>query len=332
MGNIALTFSDLRKRLAPDGAIDHIIEVMAQSNPVVNDIPWMQGNLPTGNMTTQRTSLPKGYLRQINRGVPASKSTTKQIVDTCCLLEARSEVDVELLSLQPDAQAFRRSEDDAFVQGMSQQVASYVFYGDSSKNQDEFNGLSVRYNKIGGNVGDSAYQVIDAGGTKDGFLSSAWLVGWGDSGATGIYPKYGVAGIKQEDLGENDAIDGEGNKFRAVTTLFKWKPGLAVRDHRMVSAVRNIDLSKKASADRKNVVEAMIQAQGRMRSLSAGINPVWYVSAELYTMLTLYYSDKNSVYITRAEAQGAMPEMRVNGIIVKKVDALIDTEKKILTV
>ena len=123
----ALTFNDLRKRQAPDGTIDHIIELLAASNPVINDIPWMQGNLPTGNQTTQRTSLPHGHLRQINRGVPAEKSSTRQVTDTCCLLEAHSMVDVEIMGLQPNPEAFRRSEDDAFLTGMSQQVAGCVF-------------------------------------------------------------------------------------------------------------------------------------------------------------------------------------------------------------
>ena len=58
IGSTALTFSDLRKRLNPQGQLDTIMEVMAQSNPIMEDIPWMEGNLPTGNQTTVRTSYP----------------------------------------------------------------------------------------------------------------------------------------------------------------------------------------------------------------------------------------------------------------------------------
>lgn len=52
---------------------------------------WMEGNLPTGNQTTQRTSIPTPTLRRINRGADNVKSTTRQITDTCSMLEARSE-------------------------------------------------------------------------------------------------------------------------------------------------------------------------------------------------------------------------------------------------
>ena len=41
IGSTALTFSDLRKRLNPQGQLDTIMEVMAQSNPIMEDIPWM---------------------------------------------------------------------------------------------------------------------------------------------------------------------------------------------------------------------------------------------------------------------------------------------------
>ena len=92
-GNTALTFSDLRKRMDPDGKIAWIMEIMAQSNPIMQHIPWMEGNLPTGNQTTLRTSYPHPQLRRINRGIKPGKSTTRQIVDTCCLMEGMSQVD-----------------------------------------------------------------------------------------------------------------------------------------------------------------------------------------------------------------------------------------------
>lgn len=147
---VALTLNDLRKRQAPDGSIDVVIETLVQSNPILEDVKWAEGNLPTGNQTTQRNGLPEVHLRQINRGVPVGKSSTKQVTDTCCLMESRSEVDVELVSLAPDKEAFRTSEDMAFVEAMGEAVAHHMFYGNSAKNLDEFNGLGIRYNKYGG--------------------------------------------------------------------------------------------------------------------------------------------------------------------------------------
>lgn len=333
IGNLALTFNDLRKRQAPDGAIDHIIEVLKQSNPCMDDIKWMAGNLPTGNQTTQRTALPDVYLRQINRGVPVSKSSTKQVVDTCCLIEAQSQIDTKLLVIQQDPQAFRRSEDDAFIESMSQKVAGMLFYGNSTKNMDEFNGFSVRYNKLSDRKGAAGYQVVSAGGTAEGKLSSAWLVGWGDRAVAGIYPKYGYAGLKYEDLGKQRVLDPNGNGYMALVSSFSWMPGLAVMDPRMVAAVRNIDTTQLAadsatSDDKRRIIEKMIQAKNRMRTLN-GVHPVWYVSDAMYTFLETYLVDKNNVFVTRDTLQTGGPILRLSGIEVKKVDALSDTEDAI---
>lgn len=57
LGAQSLTLSDWKKRVAPDGAIDFIIEALENSNPIIQDIVWKEGNLPTGNRTTVRASI-----------------------------------------------------------------------------------------------------------------------------------------------------------------------------------------------------------------------------------------------------------------------------------
>lgn len=41
---VALTLNDLRKRQAPDGSIDVVIETLVQSNPILEDVRWAEGN------------------------------------------------------------------------------------------------------------------------------------------------------------------------------------------------------------------------------------------------------------------------------------------------
>lgn len=343
---LALTFNDMRKRQRPDGTIDDIIEVLQQDNPILEDIPWMEGVLPTGTLTTQRTSIPKPSLRAINRGVLPSKSTVRQVTDTCCMLEGRSEIDVELLALQgSNMLAFRESEDKAHIEGFSERVASMIFYGDSDTNLDEFNGFGKRYDVYGGKLGDPSYQVINAGGKTENKETSAWLVNWGERNVYGIYPKdsemkgqgnRGVQvykGLYREDLGEYDAMsyDADGKytgRYRVVGTLFKWKPGLAVRDPRQVAAVRNIDigaLEKAAAADKRKVIDAMIDAKNLIHNLNSG-NPFWYVSRNFYSFLEKYLTNKDNVYVTRSELEGGKSILRFNGIPVRRVDALSETE------
>jgi len=190
VGATALTLNDYRKRMNPQGYIDEIIEVLALSNPILDDMTWMQGNLLTGNKTTMRSALPTPAVRYINKGVTPDKSSTKQIVDTSVILESRSEVDTELLALAPDKEAFRRSEDRAFIEAFGQKVAEMVIYGNTEDDPDTFNGLDIRHRIIG--VTDptaQGYTTVDAGGTTASSMTSAFLVEWGDRATTGIYPR-----------------------------------------------------------------------------------------------------------------------------------------------
>ena len=208
LGTQALTLSDLRKRLAPDGSVDFIIEALLSSNPIMDDIAWKMGNLPTGNRTTIRTSMPKPSVRRINRGVTRHKSTTMQVQDTCIILEDRSCVDIEEIALAPNGEQFRRSEDAAFVGGFSDAIAANIFYGNADDDLDTFNGLSVRYPIIGGEKNTPGYQVIEGMTANAGAKNtSAFLVGWGTHATSGIYPKNSQAGLKQRDLGEQTVQD-----------------------------------------------------------------------------------------------------------------------------
>ena len=332
LGNTALTLSDWRKRMAPDGSVDFIIEALMNANPIMDDIPWMMGNLPTGNKTTIRSSMPTPSIRRINRGVERHKSQTEQVTDTTIILEDRSVVDIELLALAQNGEAFRRSEDAAFVAGFSDAVAANIFYGDTTADAGEtFNGIAMRYNEYGDATykNKAAYQVISAGtaGTNN---TSGYFVGWGTHATTGIYPKGSQLGLQQRDLGESTVTDANGREYQAVTTLFTWKCGLAVGDIRANAAVRNIDMStlgSLTSAQKLALVEKFIRAKNRIRGIqSRDKKVVLYVGDELYNFFELYLLDKNNVHITRQELMNAAPQLYLSGIPIKKCDAISEEE------
>jgi hypothetical protein len=331
LGNTALTLSDWRKRLAPDGSVDFIIEALMNANPIMDDIPWMMGNLPTGNKTTIRTSMPRPSIRRINRGVERHKTQTEQVTDTCIILEDRSVVDIELLALAQNGEAFRRSEDAAFVAGFSDAVAANIFYGDSDESGEQFNGISKRYSTYGDETfkNKAAYQVVSAGtpGTNN---TSGFFIGWGTHATTGIYPKGSQLGLQQRDLGENTVTDADNREYQAVTTLFTWKCGLAVGDIRSNALVRNIDMSSLGSltsAQKLSLVEKFIRAKNRIRGIqSRDKKIVLYVGDELYNFFELYLLDKNNVHVTRQELMNAAPQLYLSGIPIKKCDAISEEE------
>lgn len=327
---ISLTFNDLVKRL--DGSnqtIAHIIEVLQKNNPVLQDVKWMESNNLTGNVTTLRTSLPKASFRRVNQGVKAAKSTTRQVTDTITSLEAHSDVDLKLLKRSPNPQSLRLSEDDAFVEGISQQVAEMFFYGDSDVTPDEFNGFAKRYASYGGKEGDYSHQVVNAGGTTDNGQSSVWFVSWGDQACVGLYPKNGTYGLNHEDKGEVELHDENGGTYYGMRSLFTWDVGLAVQNPRLVAAVRNIDLKKinaGTAADKKALVDAFVDAEQLMQRMD---NVVMYCSKGVLGFLKKYLLDKNNVYVTRQDVLNAAPAMYFDGIPVHASDGLKDTEEVI---
>ena len=117
---------------------DH--RTLSQTNEILDDMMVVEGNLPTGHKTTVRTGLPQATWRLLNQGVPNAKSTTAQIVDTCGNLETYSVIDKDIADLNGNTAEFRLSEVRAFLEGMSQQVASTLIYGNQHE-PERFTGL-----------------------------------------------------------------------------------------------------------------------------------------------------------------------------------------------
>ena len=329
-GSEALTLSDMKKRLDPNGNTAYIVEALEQSNPVLKDIPWIEGNLKTGNVTTVRTMLPTPSVRMINRGVARGKSRTAQVQDTCMILEDRSVVDVELMALQKDKDGFRRSEDAAFVQGFSNYVAEQTFYGDSSAEPGTFNGISIRYNTYGGDRGEPGYQVLSAGTPGSNTNTTAFFIGWGQKHTVGIYPEGTMAGLKMRDLGEQTVLDPNNLEYQGLATLFTWKCGLAVQNIRSNALLRNINvagLDGLSSAQKLALMDALTKTKNRIQNLQNGDKKVvMYVSQSLYDFFECYMNDKNNVFVTQQTIMNAMPQLFFKGIPVQKCDAISETE------
>src|SRR5690606_41765531 len=154
------TLLDLAKRLDPDGKIDVIAEILTQENPILEDMNFVEGNLPTGHRTTIRTGLPTPTWRKLYGGVQPTKSTTTQVTDTTGMLEAYAEVDKALADLNGNTAAFRLSEDRAHIEGMNQEMAESLFYANEGTEPEAFTGLGPRLNTLTG--AENSANVIDA--------------------------------------------------------------------------------------------------------------------------------------------------------------------------
>jgi hypothetical protein len=273
VGNLNLL--DWAKRLDPDGKVPTIVELLMQSNEILEDMVWREGNLPTGHRTTVRTGLPAVAWRLLNQGVIPSKSTTAQIDEQCGMLEAWSEVDKDLALLNGNIAAFRLSEARAFIEAMNQEMAQTLFYGNGGLAPEEFTGLSARYSLSTAPNGSN----VILGGSVDTDNTSAWLIAWDEETVSGIFPKGSKAGLIHEDFGEvtvEMTAGLPGARMRALQERFQWKGGLAVKDWRYAVRICNIDVSLLNGATPPDLISLMEQAEETIPNRLG--RRVWYMN------------------------------------------------------
>jgi hypothetical protein len=348
IGATVLTLSDWAKRLDPDGKIAAIGELLTQQNPILQDMLFMEGNLPTGHRTTVRTGLPTVAWRLLNGGVTPSKSRTAQLDEQCGMLEAFSEVDVDLAKLNGDVSAFRMSEAISFIESMNIEAAQTVFYGNSSTSPEEFTGLHPRFSVL--TTPANAQNIIAMGGTGND-QASIWLVVWGPNTVHGIFPKGSTAGLMHEDLGVETvqlAASLGGGRMRAYRDHWQWKLGIALRDWRYVVRIANVDTTALiAETAAANITKAMIRAWHRIPNYGMG-RAVWYMNRTVAQMLDIQRFGQVGAGVSSATGStqsltatsaggGGMQYGMVNGewtpsfrgIPIRVCDALLDTEPAI---
>lgn len=319
------TLADVAKRLDPGGKVDKIAELMTETNEILEDMPFVEGNLPTGHKTTIRTGLPEATWRLLNYGVQPSKSKTAQVVDTCGMLEAYAEIDKVLADLNGNTAAFRLGEDRAFLEAMNQNMASTLFYGDISKTPQRFQGLAARYNTLDVKKAATAENVIDAGGTASGKLTSVWLVAWSDLTVHGIFPKGSQAGFHHGDKGQVTLEDEHGGKYEGYRTHYKWDIGLTVRDWRYAVRVANLDVTTIGDDE---LIEALVLASDALPDMKMG-RPIFYMNKRVRTRLRNAFRRGPNVNLTLSEA-GGKPVMAFDEIPIKRCDALVNTESRVV--
>lgn len=319
------TLLDLAKRSNPDGTIADIVEILNETNEILADMTFMEGNLPTGHRTTIRTGIPEPTWRKMYGGVQPTKSTTAQITDNCGMLEAYAEIDKALADLNGNTASWRLSEELPHIEGMNQTMSETLFYGDETVFPERFTGLAPRYNRRSGFAG--AENVLHGGGAGSD-NASIWLCVWSPNTGHGIVPKGSAAGLQMQDLGEVtiENVDGSGGRMQAYRTHYRWDGGLTVRDWRYFVRICNIDrseLNATITGNSANLPSLMFDAIERIPNLSAG-RPVFYMDRGLKSMfrkqLTTLKDD-----VTTEEVAGIRTDMW-QGIALRRVDALSANE------
>ena len=321
---------DVAKSMDPDGSIADVAELLQESNEILEDIPWMEGNLPTGHQSTVRVGIPTPTWRLINGGVSPTKSEKDQITEGIGMLEDWSQVDKDLAELNGNTAAFRLSEAKAHVEGMAQEFAQTFFYG-ALASAEEFVGLSPRYNSLSANNGQN---ILDAGGVGSD-NSSIWLLGLSTDTICGIYPKGSKAGLLHENLGlqtVQTATGIDGAMLRAYQDHWQWKGGLHVKDWRFGVRIANIDISNLTSeTGAADLIKLMAKAVHRIpRMNTKGVKFCWYMNRTVFQMLDIQAMNKLETGggITYKNFDGQeIPTFR--NFPVRICDQLLETESQV---
>jgi len=327
----ALTLADWAKRTDPDGRAPIVAELLSQSNEILEDAIFIEGNLQTGHRVVIRTGLPLVYWRSINQGVPSSKSTTAQVDESVGMLEAYSRVDQDLAELNGNVGAFRLSEDVAFLESMNQTQAGTMIYGNPATDPRQYLGMGPRYGVISG--AGNAQNILDAGGTSSN-NTSIWLIGWGENQVFCTFPKGSKAGLTHTDNGILTVYDASGNPYQAYQTHYQWKNGLVVKDWRYAVRICNINtanlIAESAAAD---LIKLMSRALDRIPSF-ANCRPAFYMNRTVYSMLRIQALNKsqNAIGIEKGLNQFGTPMSwaAFEGVPMRRVDQILNTEARVV--
>jgi hypothetical protein len=332
MAGIGATFFDLidlYKSQNPDGSHAEVIEMLMEMNPVLDDALAVECNNGTKHLTTVRTGLPSVTWGKLYQGIPQSKSGKAQVEDTTGFVEGLSTIDKRLLQLSNNEGAIRLSEAQSYLEAMSQEVASKLFYGSTASDPEQFMGLSPRYNDLSAANGNN---IIDAGGTGAD-NTSIWFVTWGDNQTSLLYPKGTQAGVQREDKGEQRVQDGSNNAYYVMEEMFKWHIGLSVRDWRYNSRIANIDVSD-ALAGSTQLYDFMRKAYYKLqnRRVPGGQSAI-YCNRDMLEVLDLLSTNAGAsdsfVRLKPMEIQGK-EVMTYRGIPIRETDALLNTEAQVV--
>ena len=234
-----------------------IIEELTEYNELLLDAPLVEANEGTTHSTLVRTAIPHGQHRGYNQGVGKASSQTKTIKDVISNIEIYSQVDKQMVDESAHPQDVLMSEQVAFLEGLAQDMADDLIYGNHEADERETNGFATRYHSL-----SQTKNVLSLGGTGNA-LTSIYLIKWARDKAHLIYPKGSKnAGVEYNFLGEKTVSDGNGGEYQAYRAHYRVARGLAVRNSMSVIRLCNIDLTANGIGDK--IAEYVVKNIGKL--------------------------------------------------------------------
>ena len=332
--NSAYTLPEIMRSKAPDGSAMHVIDVLSQKVPMVEEGYWERANGDTTHEMLRAVTEPTGTLVRYNEGTPNSVATTVPISEPLCRIEDRLQIDTRILEKAPDPVGYRREREAMHSRGLIKTFHNVVFskpdggvYGDRGKDLKSIDGLGKRYGAV------AAGSVKSNGGAVASSMASIWIVKHGPNGVMFTYPKTMNRTLTVQDMREQPAYDASGNRYEVVMTKMAWEFGLAVADPRAVKRLCNITFNNSAN-DFGGVNNASALGEEALIDLIEGLpmgdtsGTAIYVGASMMAAFRKRINSKSNLFFTMESVWGRN-QLTFQGIPIIRVDALAADESTI---
>lgn len=330
-----VTMADVAKGM--DKEIGDVAEVLAKSDPILGDIPFMEMNEKTKHVESLRSALPDVYYRKANQPIPASKTAIEERSWEAAHFESKSVLDEAVATRGGmDRVGFNRwNEAEGHIQAMAQEHAKLLLYGSPLDDNKKVGGIFDVLSTLN-TAEPTSKQIIDAGGSGTD-NASILFVHWGAQSVFGVYPAGTKAGLQRIDrsAGNNKVqihgtLPGGGTGwFWGYEENFMIDHGLVVKDYRQISAVRNIDISDLKDNLFKDLIEAMVMARYKIHNRANG-KGVIYCNKTIHAYLHIQAMRKVSAGggLTFKNVAGE-EVLTFLGYPVKECDSMLNSEDAI---
>lgn len=290
----AFTLRDIAARMDKTGEKfnSDMVNLVYETNPLLQDLPVVEANDGSSNVTTYRVALPEAKFTGYREGVKPSKGGVTSVRNTAAHMDAIIEMSQREWDEAPDKNAFLADAALDQIEAMNQKQSREMIYGSLAKNVRGYNGFFAHQEKCGFSIGGTSiehdpkkpsFYIFNAGGNftlgnldSQGHatsitpqavnamsatnLRSIGLVGVGSRTVRGFYPRGTTAGIKKGQWKEHETCtDENGGKYEGCTQFLSWDFGLDIRDWRYVGWIRNLDITALEKRGAEHYIKEMLR-------------------------------------------------------------------------
>lgn len=303
------------------GEVQKIAEILDEINEIFGTMMAREANDKHSHVVTVRAALPTINPRGPNEGAESNVSKVRQIREAMMVLDSFVRIDELILRPEKSREEFVMTEIRAQLEATMQGFGEAFVYGNMADDPRTIDGLATRYGALSL---DNVYGAGKSGG--DG--TSVWMIETGPDAAYLIYPQGSTAGIRRESHEWMTFEDASGNPYRGWEEQVQLGIGLAIADDRAAQRLANIDPAGGTNGlDGTGKVNDLVKMRNNLPRM--GRNSNLYVNRTTKAQMDIWALDKANAYFTMDTLQNGSVQTRFQGIPVRVLEQILDTEAQV---